>query len=123
VRLRDPRTQVLYRFPPGGEIESGESAAVAAVRETFEETGYAVKLLSMEAFSIDYPFTWGGCVYACTTSFFLAQVEGFPKPVAGHSGHEEGYEWVDTLTLMEEWKQHPEIQSVLLSSWFRNRKR
>jgi 8-oxo-dGTP pyrophosphatase MutT (NUDIX family) len=37
----------LYACPLTGRIESGESAELAAVRETFEESGYAVHAISL----------------------------------------------------------------------------
>ena len=72
VRLEDPHTKVTQLFVPGGKIEDGESAAAAAIRETFEETGVRIQLSNPIPFKTTYPFRWNDVVYQCTTSFFAA---------------------------------------------------
>lgn len=70
VALRDPATQLARLFVPGGAIEPGESPGEAAIRETFEETGYRVGLLPRPPVVARYPFTWMRQQYDVTTHFF-----------------------------------------------------
>jgi tRNA(adenine34) deaminase len=72
VRLRDPATQVVRLFVPGGAIEAGESAAQAAARETLEETGYRVRIESVDGHVARYPYRWDGVLREIRTQFFRA---------------------------------------------------
>lgn len=56
VLLEDPHTKIIRHFVPGGAVESGETPADAAVRETLEETGIAVTLLPHPPVMARYPF-------------------------------------------------------------------
>jgi len=80
VRLRDPLSGSVYHFVPGGAVEPGERPAVAAARETLEETGLEVRIDETSEVVGRYPFHWAGQTYDTTTHFFRAQ------PVHGSSG-------------------------------------
>lgn len=81
VRLLDPASGVLRVFPPGGAIEPGESAAEAALREAFEETGYRLRLADKAPVVEHYPYAWNGVTYACETAFFRCVLdEPFHEP-------------------------------------------
>jgi 8-oxo-dGTP diphosphatase len=45
INLKDPSGRQVWTFPKG-KIEKGESAADAASREVYEETGYSAELIS-----------------------------------------------------------------------------
>lgn len=75
VLLRDPVSGIERVFPPGGEIQAGESSEDAAVRETREETGYGVAIVPGSGRAYHYPFQWGGQWYDCTTHFFKATLD------------------------------------------------
>lgn len=74
VQLRDPTTRVARLFVPGGAIEAGETPSEAAVRETFEETGYRVRVLPERTRVAHYPFTWNAQTFAVTTHFLGAEL-------------------------------------------------
>ncbi|MBZ0303449.1 MAG: NUDIX domain-containing protein [Anaerolineae bacterium] len=57
---------------PGGEIEPGETAAQAAVRETYEETGLEVRLTRLVGLYA-MPRWWDGGVHAAV---FAAELTG-----------------------------------------------
>jgi 8-oxo-dGTP pyrophosphatase MutT (NUDIX family) len=84
-------------YVPGGGIEAHESPAQAAVRETFEETGYRVRLLHEHAPVVShYPFTWMAQHIEVTTHFFAAALiapQAEPSPVFDAS-YLEGTHWV-----------------------------
>lgn len=113
VCLKDPVSGQKYRFPPGGQIEKGESPKEAAVREAVEETGYRVTLVDSPPLVVDYPFVWASKVVACRTVFFQAVVQGDPRPVSGREKVVEGFEWVEPSILLPEWSGHPELQKAL----------
>ncbi len=74
VRLRDPVTGVEALYPPGGGVEPGESPAVTAERETFEETGLRVTVESGSEHVLRHPFRWAGVDYDVTTHYFGASL-------------------------------------------------
>lgn len=96
VRLRDPATKVARLFVPGGGIDTGESPAGAAERETLEETGYAVRIEPESELIARYPFVWDGREFDCTTHFFRAWLRsprGPALPVRDAS-YNEGVVWL-----------------------------
>jgi len=97
VALRDPSTRIVRVFPPGGALEPGESAAQAAVRETLEETGYAVRLQAREPSVAAYPYTWNGQLFSVTTHFFAADLidPGAPPLAVDDESYLEGTCWVE----------------------------
>jgi 8-oxo-dGTP pyrophosphatase MutT (NUDIX family) len=107
VRLHDKESGRVFPTPPGGAIEPGESALAAALRETFEETGYVARLAdstgpgvdeppTTNGFSVRYEFVWEGRTYDCTTVFFLCQLVDEvvePEPV-DDAYYNRGPTWV-----------------------------
>jgi 8-oxo-dGTP pyrophosphatase MutT (NUDIX family) len=55
VRHVDPPTGEEYWLPPGGGRERGETLAACAVREVFEETGLAVRVIRRLRVPADAP--------------------------------------------------------------------
>ena len=73
IELEDPTSGERIWSLPGGAIEPGETAEEAAVRETLEETGYAVTLTS-PVFVNHYLFNWNSKTYECTTHWYRAEL-------------------------------------------------
>jgi len=96
VLLRDPVTHTARLFVPGGAIEPGESAAQAAVRETFEETGHRVELLARTPVIAHYPFTWAGQPIEVTTHFFAVRLrdEAASAAPVDDAAYLEGTHWI-----------------------------
>ena len=75
VEHEDPSTKVRFWSVPGGGIERGESEEQAAVRETLEETGYQINLISGSKIQTRYLFNWNNEDYDCHTTWFLAETK------------------------------------------------
>src|SRR5216110_2129034 len=73
LRAVDPGTGRHLLILPGGGIEPGEAPAVAAVRETLEETGYIITV-DEPAIVEAYSFAWSGRIVDCRTHFFRARL-------------------------------------------------
>ena len=78
IELEDPTTKKRFWSFPGGAIEHLESPEEAAVRETLEETGYQVRLVS-EPYVNEYLFRWDARIYQCKTYWYMAQLN-FEEP-------------------------------------------
>jgi len=100
---------------PGGKIESGETPEQAAIRETFEETGYRVEVIHNPRLFSDYEFVWQGQTYLCRTHWLCVQ----PVPGAIHNPHAGDEEYITALRWLpiKEWRQlfagHQVIQSAI----------
>lgn len=111
VRLTDPLTKIERCFLPGGALETGETAATAAERECFEETGLAVRAEPSSEKVSTYDFEWNGVIYVCSTSWFCGTLLSSPENSAQllkQSYHEAGVGY-HTGTL---WVPVAEKQSV-----------
>lgn len=69
---------------PGGGVEAGETTAAAAVRETLEETGYAVPadLLGPPCWEGEVVFRWLGRWHWSRQVVHPARATGLPDPIA-----------------------------------------
>ena len=77
-RGEDPLTpKIRYWFPAGGGIESGESAADAARREVWEETGLANIELGPHIWNRRHVFTFYGALQDVREVWFFARVLSF----------------------------------------------
>lgn len=104
VLLRDPVTHTARLFVPGGAIEAGETPAEAAVRETFEETGYRIACLARAPVVARYPFIWAGNAVDVTTHFFaaaLCDAAVAAEPVSDAS-YNEGARWISLADVPEQ---------------------
>jgi 8-oxo-dGTP pyrophosphatase MutT (NUDIX family) len=108
VRLRDPGTQVLRLFVPGGKIESGESPAQAAARELLEETGYSARVDESSELIARYDYPWNGVVFDCTTYFYRAALAqpGVPPSSVQDASYHEGVEWLALADVPKELSFH-----------------
>ena len=79
IELEDPTTHKRFWSFPGGAIEPGETPEEAAIRETLEETGYAVTLTS-PVFVNQYLFRWNAKIYNCTTHWYSADLATSQPP-------------------------------------------
>ncbi|HKU40842.1 MAG TPA: NUDIX hydrolase [Polyangiales bacterium] len=104
VRLRDPHSGLDRLFVPGGALEPGESAAHAAERETFEETGYRVAVELESELTVTYPFVWNGTLFDVTTHFFRGALQDpIAQPrAAGEPTYNEGVQWLALSELERE---------------------
>jgi 8-oxo-dGTP pyrophosphatase MutT (NUDIX family) len=77
-RGQDPLTpSIRYWFPAGGGIEPGESAADAAQREVWEETGLAHVELGPHIWNRRHVFTFYGAHRDVREIWFFARVRSF----------------------------------------------
>ena len=70
----DPTSKKEYWFLPGGAIEPSETAAECALRETYEETGYPVRLTKQSPLLKEFEFVWDGVLWHSKTHFFRAEL-------------------------------------------------
>jgi tRNA(adenine34) deaminase len=96
VRMRDPRTRVVRLFVPGGAIESGETATIAAARETLEETGYRVRIDAESEVVAHYPYEWDGVLRQITTYFFRGSLidPDLEPAFVDDANYHEGVVWL-----------------------------
>jgi 8-oxo-dGTP pyrophosphatase MutT (NUDIX family) len=115
VRMRDPRTRVARLFVPGGAIEPGETAADAAAREAYEETGYRVAVDAASEHAVHYPYEWDGELRQIVTHFFRASlVEPGRDPVAvNDANYNEGVVWLALRDIPEQLSFNETIRSAI----------
>jgi tRNA(adenine34) deaminase len=96
VHLRDPRTRVARLFVPGGAIEAGETPAMAAEREAFEETGYRIRIDPASEVVAHYPYEWDGVLRQVTTHFFRGSLidPSAPPEIVSDASYHEGVIWL-----------------------------
>ncbi len=110
----DPNSQKHYVFLPGGAIEKNESFENAAIRETLEETGFKVKIIS-PPLSVDYPFFWNGTNYSCRTHFFKGRIVSKGNSALSEPDYHQGICWVDIASIEEEFSYSIEILNAIKS--------
>ena len=115
VRLEDPQTKRLYLFPPGGQVEPGETPAQAACRETLEETGYAVEIDESSDRLALYPFEWGGKLYDCRTHFFRARLASAEAKAVSDAAYHRGVEWIPVAAVAAEFAYLPALRDPILA--------
>ena len=91
----DPHSGHEYHFLPGGMIENNESIQQCAIRETFEETGYAIHPLDQIETS-EYDFTWNNTEVWCRTHFIKADLKSdFNTPaIVKDADYNKGVRWI-----------------------------
>jgi tRNA(adenine34) deaminase len=107
----DPFSGTKYFFLPGGAIEENETPVASAVRETWEETGYRVRVDEESAISKQYLFTWNGHEYDCMTIFyrgFLAEPYHNPGMVKD-APYNHGPQWRNLEEVEKIFGYHPVI--------------
>jgi len=106
-------------FAVGGELESGEDPAAAAVREVFEETGLRISDPGPEITTRRFAFDFEGSAYDQEETYFLVRTGEFVPTAAGWSDTERatmtGHRWwsIDELRATNE-TVYPEGLAELL---------
>lgn len=109
----DPTSGKEYFFLPGGQIEEDETAPDSAERETFEETGYKVKVDPASNTDREYKFFWDGEDYDCLTIFYRAKLA---SPVASEvrdADYNKGVHWIPVEDIPKVFNYSAEIRSAL----------
>lgn len=115
VRMREPKSGVVRPYPPGGAIETGETPAQAAIRETLEETGYRIRLISGSETRCRYLYQWGGREVDVTTHFFRATLADPAAAPADFARREiVAVEWVAIKEAAAVFAKDPALAPVLL---------
>ncbi len=93
-RAIDPVSGKEYFFLPGGKIESSETAPEAAVRETFEETGYKIIIEESSCIDKEYIFNWAGEDFDCLTLFYRGYLKNSMRALVNDADYNKGVEWI-----------------------------
>lgn len=107
----DPHNKKKYFFLPGGQIENDETAAEAAVRETFEETGYKIRILPDLELRRRYDFDWNGKINPCDTVFLVGVLDEAwhePRPVKD-ADYNKGAEWIPASQASKVFGYHADV--------------
>lgn len=109
----DPTSGREYYFLPGGQIEEDETAPEAAERETFEETGYKIKVEPTRNVDREYHFFWDGEDYDCLTIFYGARLlSPFPAKVKD-APYNKGVAWIPLEDVDRVFSYSAEILSAI----------
>jgi 8-oxo-dGTP pyrophosphatase MutT (NUDIX family) len=110
IELQDPTSRKRFWSLPGGLVEPLEEPKDCACRETLEETGYEITLIS-EDYPFDYAFKWNTQTYACQGHWFLAQLSK-PKPqlVRGEADIQQTL-WIPLARVSSLLGYHPPLRN------------
>ena len=114
IALRDPVSGQVFRSVPGGEVETGESAAAAASRETLEETGYRVVADAGSERISRYDFVWAGETYDCQTSWFICELTSTEAIPVLDEDYVLEAAWIPLNVLESRLVEHQHIREVIL---------
>jgi len=110
IELEDPTTRKRFWSLPGGMIEPGERPESCAIRETFEETGYSIRLTS-EGLTTSYLFQWNKNNYSCECHWFLGELDGDHEPaLVTDADYLLRAQWIPMARVLMLLSYHPHIQ-------------
>ena len=112
----DPSNNLEYHFLPGGKIEKNETAPEAAIRETFEETGYEITIETATALDKQYPFHWNSEDYLSLTIFYRGYLKNpFQKPTkVSDAEYNKEVRWIPISKVNEIFNYCQEIKEAVL---------
>ena len=106
----DPSSGRRYFFIPGGRIEEGESASMAAVRETLEETGYQIEVLDEPKIIRRYDFEWDGVLNDCETVFVIGRLLNHTPVDVDDASYHRGVAWIPLSNVAATLAYHDDIR-------------
>ncbi|MBX3016901.1 MAG: NUDIX domain-containing protein [Bdellovibrionaceae bacterium] len=109
----DPSSQKEFYFLPGGAIEAEETAPEAAERETWEETGFRVRVDAESAIDREYFFYWDGEDYDCLTIFYWGRLLSPLQDSVEDRDYNKGVAWVPLNEIKEKFGYTHEILSAI----------
>jgi 8-oxo-dGTP pyrophosphatase MutT (NUDIX family) len=95
-------------YLPAGRVEFGETLAMAACRETLEETGVSIRLTGL--LHLEHSPVPGG---ARVRAVFLAEATGDTAPKSVPDEESLGAAWVSVADLTNYPLRHPEVVDIL----------
>jgi 8-oxo-dGTP pyrophosphatase MutT (NUDIX family) len=113
VALEDPLLKITRLFPPGGKIEEGEEPWQTASRETYEETGYQVRIDPAHKVEVDYDFFWCGTHVPCHSWFFFAKLLTSTRQPIVDVSYNLGVIWVPLEQFEETFSYHPRLRETM----------
>ncbi len=115
VKLKDPLTAAENWFVPGGKVENDETPVQAAIRETFEETGYRVDVDANSESVHNYPYVWNGVRYEVTTYLYRAVLvdPGLAPARVNDASYNLGCCWLDRHYWQQELAFNSDIFTAL----------
>jgi 8-oxo-dGTP pyrophosphatase MutT (NUDIX family) len=112
-RAIDPSDGREYFFLPGGKIESHETATDGAERETFEETGFRVRVDAQSCIDKEYYFRWNGEDFDCLTLFYRAHLQSPLQTAVKDADYNKGVHWKDLKDLDQVFSYSKDILEVV----------
>lgn len=114
IEIEDPVTRKRMWSLPGGAIEADEMPSEAAVRETLEETGYAVQLVA-DPVESDYLFRWNAKLYDCHCHWFAAVLASDDDPATvDDASYLLSHRWLPVAQVPMLLAYHPPIARTTL---------
>jgi 8-oxo-dGTP pyrophosphatase MutT (NUDIX family) len=79
------------------------------VRETLEETGYAIAIDEKSKHSLEYDFHWNGQSYSCSTDFFIGHLLDLKAQEVNDAHYHQGVYWCPLDILPQKLANYPKV--------------